>query len=170
MCQRQHSFGFATSSRFLGRRVACTNATEAPRSRFENHRVNRIHTAAEPTSGGQVEGFLRQVPIDVAPLPTVRQNGLMPSASIHGHVLLNYLIDLGKPVKIEALRKWAREAHGQQARYHTCSVQDLTLDGILGFLQERNKVTLQNGSISAAVTHVCSHDDDPTHLTDNGHH
>jgi hypothetical protein len=49
-------------------------------------------------------------------------------------------------------------------------IGDLTFDGIMGFLQERNKVIFQDGSISAAVTHVCSHDDDPTHVTDDGHH
>ena len=71
---------------------------------------------------------------------------------------------------MEALRKWAESAHGQQARYHTCSAHDLTFDGLLGFLQERNKVALRDGSISAAVTHVCSHDGDHPHVTDAGHH
>ena len=85
----------------------------------------------------------------------------MPPTSIHGHALLNYLIDQGGPVKVEALRKWAEKAHGAQTLYHTCSAANLTFDGILGFLQERSKVILQDGTVSALVSHVCSHDDDP---------
>ena len=114
--------------------------------------------------------YIRPAPVEVALVATVRHNGLMPPASVHGHALLNYLIDQGGPVNLETLRKWAQEAHGLQARYHTCSAHDLTFEGILGFLQERTKVVFQDGAVSAAVTHVCSHDDDHPHVADDGHH
>lgn len=100
----------------------------------------------------------------------VRQNGAMLPESIHGHALLNYIIDQSEPVKVETLRDWAHAIHGKQARYHTCSAKDLSLDDILSFFQTRNKITIEGGAITAAVSHVCSHEHGHDHTDHGGHH
>ena len=63
----------------------------------------------------------------------------MMMQSIHGHSLLNHLLDLGGSESLDLLRQWAHSSHGPDARYHTCSAQGLTYDSLMQFLLERNK-------------------------------
>ena|ERR1039457_942033 len=84
--------------------------------------------------------------------------GCMTTQSIHGHTLLNHVLDLGGNESLTTLRKWAETSHGLDARYHTCSAQGLTYDGLLQFLLERNKIEVSGDRISVIADHVCSHE------------
>ncbi|GEM_PF-1964613 len=102
----------------------------------------------------------------VASPSLLRQTGAMQDASTHGHALLNYIIDHGGQVEFERLRDWARSAHGEQARYHTCSVEGLALDEILQFLAERQKIALHGTMVSVNAQNICGHEEH----TCNGSH
>ena len=84
--------------------------------------------------------------------------GCMTTPSIHGHTLLNHILDLGGSESLTTLRKWADTTHGSDARYHTCSAQELTYEGLLQFLLERNKIEICGARISVIADHVCSHE------------
>lgn len=86
----------------------------------------------------------------------------MQSGSIHGHAILNYIIDHGGQVSLDGLRQWARATHGENARYHTCSIQDLPFDAILRFLTERNKITVLDDCASVNVQNICGHGEHPS--------
>ena len=85
----------------------------------------------------------------------------MQTGSTHGHALLNHIIDNGGRVDLSQLRQWALTTHGTDAHYHTCSVEGLSLDGILQFLQERNKVSVNGTTVSVNVENICAHEDTP---------
>jgi probable metal-binding protein len=89
----------------------------------------------------------------------MRQTEAMQSASTHGHAILNYIIEQGGQVDIDKLRQWAHTEHGDSARYHTCSVEGLPLDGILQFLAARSKISVQDGCVSVNVQNICSHEE-----------
>lgn len=103
----------------------------------------------------------RDDPSSLAGPPPPGHNGRMQTGSTHGHALLNYIIDNGGQVNLDTLRQWAQSTHGNDARYHTCSVEGLSLDGILQFFQERNKVAVIGTAVSVNVQNICKHPDSP---------
>ncbi len=88
--------------------------------------------------------------------------GTMTTASIHGHNLLNHILDLGGSESLTTLRKWAETSHGLDAHYHTCSAQELTYEGLLQFLLERGKIEITGDRIFVIAEHVCTHDHEHT--------
>ena len=82
----------------------------------------------------------------------------MTTQSIHGHIVLNHILDLGGTESLSTLRQWAEASHGLDARYHTCSAQQLTYEGLLQFLLERNKIEVNGDRICVIAEHVCSHE------------
>jgi len=88
-------------------------------------------------------------------------NGPMQTGSTHGHALLNHIIDNGGQVDLSQLRQWALTTYGKDAHYHTCSIEGLSLDGILQFFQERNKVSVNGTTVSVNVESICAHGDTP---------
>ncbi len=82
----------------------------------------------------------------------------MTTPSIHGHTVLNHILDLGGSESLTTLRNWVQTSHGLDARYHTCSVRDLTYEGLLQLLLERNKIEVTGDRIRVIADYVCSHD------------
>jgi probable metal-binding protein len=93
----------------------------------------------------------------------------MPTPSIHGHKLLNHILDLGGSEPLDALRLWAASTHGPDAQYHTCSAEELTFDSLMQFLLDRNKIEISDNRVRVIADHVCSHDDDHS-VPDHGAH
>lgn len=85
----------------------------------------------------------------------------MQTGSTHGHTLLNHIIDNGGRLELNQLRQWALTTHGKDALYHTCSSDGLSLDGILQFFQEHNKVNVNGATVSVNVVNICAHGDTP---------
>lgn len=80
------------------------------------------------------------------------------SNSIHAHEILR-LIDSTAPIRgIEDLREQLTECLGPEARFHTCSRTDMSLDDLLIFLYERGKVEERDGRVSVVTDHVCRHE------------
>ena len=60
-------------------------------------------------------------------------------SSIHGHEVMHWLGRRG-PLARPALLAEASALFGAQARFHTCSRQDLTLEELLDFLLGKGKM------------------------------
>lgn len=74
------------------------------------------------------------------------------STSIHGHEVLHFIIEQ-EPTRDQLVAAFAPEA-----RFHTCSAEDMDLDGLLLFLAERGKISDINGRLSADPAKMCAHD------------
>lgn len=60
-------------------------------------------------------------------------------SSIHGHEVLNMMIDSGESFSTASLIAAIEQRFGADARFHTCSQQDLTAAQLVDFLASRGK-------------------------------
>ena len=129
-----------------------------------NHRARRdrelTFSHSFPANTHSVNGLHTELRRLASPSP-LGHNGPMQTGSTHGHALLNHIIDNGGRVDLSQLRQWALTTHGKDAHYHTCSIDGLSLDGILQFFQERHKVSVNGMTVSVNVENVCAHGDTP---------
>ena len=93
----------------------------------------------------------------------------MTKQTIHGHTLLNHILEQGGREDIDSLRTWARSTHGSEARYHTCSADGLTLDGLLQFFVDRRKIAIADNWASVVRENVCSQSDDDLNPVTSGY-
>jgi probable metal-binding protein len=81
------------------------------------------------------------------------------TANIHGHVILERIIEAGGTIPLGNLRAFA-ESHGCDATYYTCSVSGMSFDDLLEFLTTRNKISIADGQVTVYVENMCRHGDD----------
>ncbi len=77
--------------------------------------------------------------------------------SIHGHEVLEAILAHPGPVARAELAARMAEAHGADARYHTCSADDMPFDGLMAFLLERGKITETAAGVVAHREEMCQH-------------
>jgi probable metal-binding protein len=88
--------------------------------------------------------------------------------SIHGHEVI-HLIHEARPSLTDAeLTEQIEQRFGVNARFHTCSVQGMTLPQLLSLLVFKNKVAHRDGRWFANIENVCGHGDDHHHH-EHGH-
>ncbi|MBM3494294.1 MAG: DUF2492 family protein [Armatimonadetes bacterium] len=78
-------------------------------------------------------------------------------AIVHGHAILEMLLAAQQPMTRETLAQAADEEFGPDARYHTCSAEEMQMDDLLRFLLDRRKVTEHNGYLTAHREEMCDH-------------
>ncbi len=80
------------------------------------------------------------------------------TTQIHGHEVIEMMISSNQVYTVETLKAAIGEKFGPDARFHTCSADDLDADGLIKFLNERGKFsgTAEGFSINGAK--VCNHD------------
>ncbi len=76
---------------------------------------------------------------------------------IHAHNVLNMLLAAEAPYSVESLKQAVIAEYGEEARFHTCSLQDLTFDALLTFLLDRRKVIQDGDVITVNRERMCSH-------------
>ncbi len=70
------------------------------------------------------------------------------SESVHGHDVMALMVAQATPVlKVELLSKMS-QAFGENARYHTCSAENLTAEELIIFLMGKGKMTETTAGIS----------------------
>ncbi|MGF1784426.1 YecH family protein [Photobacterium swingsii] len=77
--------------------------------------------------------------------------------SVHAHNVLNMLLEDGADFSLDSLRQAVVALYGEDVRFHTCSLQDLTFDALLTFLLDRRKVIQDGDKIMANRERMCSH-------------
>ncbi|RTZ13788.1 DUF2492 family protein [Vibrio aquaticus] len=77
------------------------------------------------------------------------------TTEIHAHKVLNLLRE--RPMSKEALEQVVFQEFGEQARFRTCKCSGFTLDTLLEFFIERQKVTIEGGVWQVNAERVCSH-------------
>ena len=75
--------------------------------------------------------------------------------SIHAHEMLALLKD--EPLTKEQLSAKVTQQFGEDVRFHTCSLQNLTLDELLAFLLQRQKICERDHHYTLNIANICQH-------------
>jgi len=76
--------------------------------------------------------------------------------SVHGHTVINLVKAQPGYFSQDSLIQAVKAEHGD-ARFHTCSQQDLTLEQLIAFLLDRKKLLEQGGKLSINDARICNH-------------
>lgn len=77
--------------------------------------------------------------------------------SIHGHEVLNMMIESGEQYSTESLVATIKGRFGEQARFHTCSASDMTAAELVAFLAAKGKFIAQDDGFSTHESKICRH-------------
>ncbi|PTB33928.1 YecH family metal-binding protein [Photobacterium phosphoreum] len=77
--------------------------------------------------------------------------------SRHGHDVLNLIADTSTPFTIKTLHSYVEQHWGTNVRFHTCKLNDLSLDTLITFLVSRNKITLDGDNLHTNRDKICHH-------------
>ena len=75
--------------------------------------------------------------------------------SIHGHDVMRKMIESGEVYSQETLRSAITDWFGADARFHTCSAEDMTADALIAFLAERSKFMTEEGGFRVNESEIC---------------
>ena len=76
---------------------------------------------------------------------------------IHGHAVMEMMISSGKNYTKESLKKAIIEKFGEEARFHTCSAENMDAEQIIGFLQQKGKFQGNEGVFTTKKENICNH-------------
>lgn len=77
--------------------------------------------------------------------------------TIHGHEVMKMMIESGATYTRDTLRAAMVERFGEEARYHTCSAQDMTAETLIVFLAERGKFIAGDEGFRTQPDRICNH-------------
>jgi probable metal-binding protein len=83
-------------------------------------------------------------------------------ATVHGHVILEHIIEVGGKIPLAELKAFAA-SHGSDATYYTCSASSMSFEGLMQFLESRGKVRLEGDTVTVFPEKMCQHGDDHAH-------
>ncbi|TWU41312.1 hypothetical protein Q31b_27510 [Novipirellula aureliae] len=82
---------------------------------------------------------------------------VVANESVHGHDIMQMMVESGKRYTKESLRAEIVEKFGEQTRYHTCSKQDMTADELIAFLDTKGKFNETSEGFTTAPENICEH-------------
>ena len=77
--------------------------------------------------------------------------------SIHGHDVLNMMIESGKQYTEQSLVQAIASRFGNNARFHTCSAENMTAAERVAFLAARGKFIPADEGFSTHVSKISRH-------------
>lgn len=78
--------------------------------------------------------------------------------SIHGHAVMRLIAFAQEPLSRGQLSNKVATEFGHDARFHTCSARNMTLEELLQFLKHRGKLIEVGGVLNVAREDICSHE------------
>lgn len=76
---------------------------------------------------------------------------------IHGHEVMKMMIDAGKVYTKDTLRAAMAERFGAQARFYTCSAENMAADELIAFLAARGKFLDEGDGFKTEPGRICQH-------------
>ena len=76
---------------------------------------------------------------------------------IHGHEVMKMMIKSGKSYTGETLRNEIIQQFGEDARFYTCSTENMTADEIIHFLSGKGKFILSDDGFNTDPSKICDH-------------
>ena len=77
--------------------------------------------------------------------------------TIHGHDVMQMMIDSDKTYTKESLEKIIIEKFGEDARFYTCSAENMTASEIIDFLDSRGKFEADGVEFKTDPDKICNH-------------
>lgn len=87
-------------------------------------------------------------------MPTQNEN----MESTHGHEVMRMMVETGFTYTRESLITAIRERFGAEARFHTCSDEEMNAEALVAFLESRGKFSGSADSMSMKPESICDHD------------
>jgi len=78
--------------------------------------------------------------------------------SIHGHLLLEMLLDGHKDYTRESLKLDIERRFGSEAMFHACAAKNLNFEGMLNYLFQRGKIFDNQGVLKTKQSLICDHE------------
>ena len=79
------------------------------------------------------------------------------SASVHGHDVIHFIIEQGDGLSRAALAAAVIAHFGVQARFHTCSAQDLSAEQLIDLLTSKGKLVESANGLRVRSERICRH-------------
>ena len=76
---------------------------------------------------------------------------------IHGHEVIQMMLESGKPYTRASLLTDIVAKFGSSARFFTCSAEDLTPEGIIDFLEAKGKFLARDEGFQTSADLMCKH-------------
>ena len=76
---------------------------------------------------------------------------------IHGHDVMEMMIAANEPYSKATLKAAIIGKFGAEARFHTCSAENMNADEIIEFLAGRGKFTESAAGITIKADAICQH-------------
>ncbi|MDP3980079.1 MAG: YecH family protein [Chlamydiota bacterium] len=76
---------------------------------------------------------------------------------IHGHEVMNMIIDSGKKFTNKSLKNAIIENFGADTRFYTCSADNMNAEELIDFLDQRGKFLHDGPEFTTDKTKVCDH-------------
>ena len=77
--------------------------------------------------------------------------------SIHGHEVLNMMIESGEQYTEQSLVAAIQARFGTEERFHTCSAEEMTAGELVAFLAARGKFIPAAEGFSTHESKICRH-------------
>ena len=77
--------------------------------------------------------------------------------AIHGHEIIELVSTHPDGIRLSQLMEIVAERYGRMATFHTCSALGMDLDGLLAFLEARDKVRIVSGVVFPGGSPACDH-------------
>lgn len=81
----------------------------------------------------------------------------MMNNSIHGHEVIQMMVESGLTFTKTSLCEAIVTKFGAEARFHTCSADGLTPEGLIDFLDSKGKLTQVPGGFVFGAGEPCGH-------------
>lgn len=78
-------------------------------------------------------------------------------ASIHGHEVLNMMIESGEQYSEQSLVLAIHSRFGETARFHTCSASEMSASALVAFLAAKGKFIPVETGFSTHESKICRH-------------
>jgi len=82
---------------------------------------------------------------------------LWPMAQIHGHEVIQMMLQSGRAYTRASLLSEIITNFGPEARFYTCSAQNLTPDGLIDFLEAKGKFVPGKEGFQTSPHLMCRH-------------
>lgn len=77
--------------------------------------------------------------------------------AIHGHDIIDLVSNHPDGIRLGQLMEIVGERYGRNVTFHTCSAAGMDLDGLLHFLEARDKVRIASGVVFPGGSPACEH-------------
>jgi probable metal-binding protein len=77
--------------------------------------------------------------------------------AVHGHEIIDLVSTCAEGIRLSQLAEAVTERFGTSATFHSCSTKGMSLDALLAFLEDRDKVRIVRGVVYPGGAPTCSH-------------